>query len=110
LAGLIHWRRHNSGGVIPKRESDGDAGAVTGGGAKRTTLTATASRIMESAVTPLMVALYGIIITEGIFRYRVTDSPAFTPADAGIGLPLGCAESFPACFARLCAFFFRQWR
>ncbi len=107
---MIHRRRHNSGGVIHKRESDGDAGAVTGGGAKRTTLTATASRIMESAVTPLMVALYGIIIAEGIFRYRVTDSPAFTPADAGTGLPLGCAEPFPACFARLCAFFFRQWR
>jgi len=56
---------------------------------------------MESAVTPLMVAPNGAIIAEGIFRYRVMDSPAFTPAEVGPGLPLGCAELFPACLARL---------
>src|SRR5579885_1777505 len=39
-------------------------------------------------------------------RYRATDSRAFAPAVVGAGLPL--AESFPACFARLCAFFLRQ--
>jgi len=79
--------------AIPTAQAE----AVTGGGAERTTLTATARRIMEARGTP-----HG--------RYRAIDSPAFTPADVGTGLPLGCAEPLLACFARLRAFFLRQCR
>jgi hypothetical protein len=83
--GIDHWRC-SLPGVILKSDFHGVSGRGQGGGAERTTLTATARRIMEAQARAIF--------------YRVTDSLS------GIAF----AEDLPACLACLRAFLLRQCR